>query len=143
MYILCKVASVICTGTKGTLLARQPWMWEPFLTESPWEKRKVKVAQSCPTLCDSMDYNPPGSSVHGIFQARILGWVAISFSRGSSQLRDQTWVCCIFFLNHLSPQGSPGRKTWVSPRADQSVLIGLTPCECQEWWIQSPQNWMQ
>ena len=42
---------------------------------------KVKVAQLCPTLCDSMDYNPPGSSVHGILQARILEWVAISFSR--------------------------------------------------------------
>ena len=44
----------------------------------------VLVAQSCPTLCDPMDCNPPGSSVHEIFQARILEWVAISFSRGSS-----------------------------------------------------------
>ena len=38
------------------------------------------VAQSCPTICDPMDYSPPGSSVHGIFQARILEWVAISSS---------------------------------------------------------------
>ena len=45
----------------------------------------VLVAQSCPTLCDSMDYSPPGSSAHGILQARILEWVAIIFSRGSSQ----------------------------------------------------------
>ena len=49
-------------------------------------KRKVKVksevAQSCPTLCDPVDCSPPGSSVHGILQARILEWVAISFSRG-------------------------------------------------------------
>ena len=44
--------------------------------------------------CDLMDYSPPGSSVHGIFQVRILEWVAISFSRGSSQLRDQTHVSC-------------------------------------------------
>ena len=44
----------------------------------------VLVAQLCPTLCDHMDYSPPGSSVHGIFQARILEWVAISFSTGSS-----------------------------------------------------------
>ena len=50
------------------------------------------VAQSCPTLCDPMDCRLPGSSVHGIFQARILEWVAISFSRGSSWPRDQTWV---------------------------------------------------
>ena len=43
-----------------------------------------EVAQLCPTLCDPMDYSPPGSSIHGILQARILEWVAISFSRGSS-----------------------------------------------------------
>ena len=42
---------------------------------------------SCPTLCDPMDCSPPGSSVHGIFQARVLEWVAISFSRGSPQLK--------------------------------------------------------
>ena len=49
----------------------------------------VLVAQSCPTLC------PPGSFVHGIFQARILEWVAISFSSGSSRPRNQTWIFCI------------------------------------------------
>ena len=48
---------------------------------------KVKAAQSCPTLCDPMDYK-----VQGILQARILGWVAFPFSRGSSQWRDQTQV---------------------------------------------------
>ena len=55
----------------------------------------VLVAQLCPTLCDPMDCSPPGSSVHGILQARILEWVAISFSRGSSWLRDWTQVSCI------------------------------------------------
>ena len=45
---------------------------------------KVLVAQLCPTLCDLMDCSLPGSSVHGILQARILEWVAIPFSRGSS-----------------------------------------------------------
>ena len=52
----------------------------------------VLVAQSCPTPCDPMDCSPPGSSVHEIFQARILEWAAISFSRWSSQPRDQTQV---------------------------------------------------
>ena len=47
-----------------------------------------EVAQSYPTLCDPMDCSLPGSSVHGIFQARVLEWVAISFSRASSQPRD-------------------------------------------------------
>ena len=51
---------------------------------------EVKVAQSCPTLCDLMDYTVPG-----ILQARILEWIAISFSRGSSQPQDQTQVSCI------------------------------------------------
>ena len=51
-----------------------------------------EVAQSCPTLCDPMDCSLPGSSVHGIFQARVLEWVAISFYRGSSQPRDWTPV---------------------------------------------------
>ena len=46
------------------------------------------VAQSYPTLCDPIDCSPPGSSVHGILQARILEWIATSFSRGSSQPRD-------------------------------------------------------
>ena len=54
-----------------------------------------EVAQSCLTLCNPMDCSLPGSMVHGIFQARILEWAAISFSRGSSQPRDQTWVSCI------------------------------------------------
>ena len=51
-------------------------------------RKEVLVAQLCPTLCDHMDCSPPGSFVHEIFQARILEWVAISFSKGSSQPRD-------------------------------------------------------
>jgi len=51
-----------------------------------------EVAQSCPILCNPMDYSLKASSVHGIFQARILEWVAISFSRRSSRPGDQTWV---------------------------------------------------
>ena len=50
------------------------------------------VTQLCPTLCDPMDCRLPDSSVCGIFQARVLEWVAISFSRGSSRPRDQTRV---------------------------------------------------
>ena len=60
------------------------------------------VASVVSNSCDPMDCSLPGSSVPGIFQARILEWVAISFSRGSSPPRDQTWVSCIaggFFTN--------------------------------------------
>ena len=49
------------------------------------DRCSVLVTQSCPTLRDPMDCSPPGSSVHGILQARIVEWVAIPFSRGSSQ----------------------------------------------------------
>ena len=52
-----------------------------------WMCACVLVTQSCPTVCNSMDCIPPGSSVHGILQARILEWVAIPFSRGSTQPR--------------------------------------------------------
>ena len=63
-----------------------------FLLQCMKVKSESEVAQSCPTLCDPMDYILPGSSVHGIFQARVLEWVAISFSRGSSRRRDWTRV---------------------------------------------------
>ena len=78
------------------------------------------VTQLCLTLCDHMDCSPPGSSVHGILQARILEWVAIAFSRGFSQPRDRIWVSSmagIFFtiwsirwclLRH------PASRTWAA-----------------------------
>ena len=72
--------------------------WELKLTwfQGSWftcvkTQRKGK-SLSCPTLCDPMDCSLPGFSVHGIFQARVLEWVAISFSRGSSWPRDRTRV---------------------------------------------------
>ena len=52
------------------------------------------VAKSCPALCDLVDCSPPGSSIHGVLQARMLERVAISFSRGSPRPRDQTQVSC-------------------------------------------------
>ena len=83
------------------------WCWRRLL-RVPWTARRSnqsileeispgcslegegEVAQSCPTLCNPMDSSQPGSSIHGIFQARILEWIAISFSRGSSRPRDRT-----------------------------------------------------
>ena len=62
------------------------------------------VVQSCPTLCDPLDCSPPGSSVHGIVQARILERVAISSSRGSSQFRDRT---CLLNLLHRQVDSLP------------------------------------
>jgi len=53
------------------------------------------VAQPCPTLCDCVNCSPPGFPVHGIHQARILEWVDLSFSRGSSLFRDQICIACL------------------------------------------------
>ena len=72
------------------------------------KESESEVAQSCPTLCDPMDCSLPGFSLHGILQARVLEWVAFSFSRGSSQSRDQTQVSHTaggFFT--AEPQGKP------------------------------------
>ena len=76
--------SLICGGIRGQL---------GFFLQSHLQrllKVKVKVTQLCLTLCNPMDY-----TVHGILQARILEWVAFAFSRGFSQLRDQTQVSLI------------------------------------------------
>ena len=89
------------------------------------KEKKVLVAQSCPTLCDSMDCSPPGSFVHGILQARILGWLAISFSRGSSRPRDQTQASCIAGRSKPLILGFPSGSAVKNPSA------------MQEMWIQS------
>ena len=76
--------------------------------ELTWKDLKSVSHSACPTLCDPMDCSLPGSSAHGVLQARILEWVAIPFSRGSSRPRDQTQVSCIYrqILYLLSHQGS-------------------------------------
>ena len=82
-----------------------------------WEV-KVLVAQSSPALWDPMDCSLPGFSVHGILQARILEWVAIPFSRGSSQPRDWIQVSCI--VSRFFP---PGKPLWTSY---QILVFGIT-----------------
>ena len=83
----------------------------PDVTFSQFQKvlkLKMLVTQSCPTLCNPMDHSPPGSSVLGISQARILAWIAISFTRGSCQPRNWTHVSCLaggFFT--AEPPGKP------------------------------------
>ena len=67
--------------------------WTFTVLTSLWKKEsESEVSQSCPTLCDPMDCSLSGSSIHGIFQARVLEWIAISFSRGPSRPRNRTWV---------------------------------------------------
>ena len=110
-------------------------------------KVKVLVIQSCPTSCDPMDCSPPSSSVHGVLQARILEWVAIPFSRESSQSRDRTWVSCIAgevftvwvmreapHLHHMSLwDRSRGRHTEGNGTVEMwTVLMQPQAKECQQ-----------
>ena len=84
------------------LFKQQGWRGKSHLPWVGWERWwgagrgnqsvKVLVSQSCPTLCNPVDCTQPGSSVHGIFQARTLEWVAIPFSRASFLPKDQTQV---------------------------------------------------
>ena len=79
---------------KNRLRALRTTTVPPRQPAFPDSRVKVLVAQSCLTLCDPMHCSPPGSSVHGILQARILEWVGIPFSRGSFRPSDQTQVSC-------------------------------------------------
>ena len=65
--------------------------------EGKWKSKSLAIfcAQSCLTLCDPMDCSPSGSSVHGVFQAGILEWIIISFSKGSCHSRNWTHVSCV------------------------------------------------
>ena len=131
-----------------------------------------EVAQLCPALCDPMDCSPPGSSVHGILQARILEWVAISFSRGSSWPRDRTQVSRTagrhFYLwatreapNHLKAeyQRTDAFKLWdwrrfkspldckeikpINPKGNQSwIFFGRMDAEAPTLWSPDSHSWL-
>ena len=79
--------AVLGCNLKNDRMISVHFQGKPFNTT-----RESAVAQSCLTLCNPMDCSRQHSSIHGIFQARVLEWVAISFSRGSSQPRGRTWV---------------------------------------------------
>ena len=123
------------------------------LGSSVWEKgwllrvNEVLVAQSCPTLCNPMSCSQPGSSVHGISQARILEWVAISFSKRSSWPRDWTQVSYIagrFFLiwaTREAPRVNPAlwnQVEWPASRGQPSnatvSAICAWVCHTQRLW---------
>ena len=117
----------------------RPHRWQPTMLPRPWGspgkstgvgchfllqcmkgKRESEVAQLCPTLCDPMDCSPPGSSIHGIFQARVLEWVAISFSRGSSQPRGPA------LQGDALPSGPPGQTHRKEPGPTCSYRVRVS-----------------
>ena len=102
---------------------KQKWIFSGIILLFLWTSES-EVIQSCSILCDPMDCSPPGLSVDGISQARILERVAIPFSRGSSQPRDWNWVSCIagrFFTIWATREGH-GQLTKCSRTHDPNLF---------------------
>ena len=99
-----------------------------FLLQRMKVKSESEVTQSCPTLHDPMDYSLPGSSVHGIFQARVLEWVAIAFSKIKlvNPKGDQSWV----FIGRTDVKAE---TPIVWPPDAKSWLIGKDPDTWKDW----------
>ena len=107
----------------------------PFITSTADIQKKVLAAQSC----DPMDCSSPGSSVHEILQARILEWVVIPFSKGSSQIRDWTHICSItgrFFTIWATREAlyCQASEHWKSKRVPEKHLLPLYWL-CQRLWL--------
>ena len=96
-------------------------VWKASLEEKVRAQQKWASSRDLSFLClilqEPMDWSPPDSSVYRILQARILEWAAISLSRGSSQVRDWTWVSCIAgrFFSHQGSPYWPSRKMIMTP----------------------------
>ena len=88
-------------------------------------------AKSCPTLCKPLDCSPPGSSVYGISQARILEWVTISFSRGSLQPRDWTRISCVSCIDRWV------LYHWATRETRASSLVSINKADRLGGWIRN------
>ena len=120
------------------LRAKKEKVLEGMVVPSAWNK--VLVAQSCLTLCDPMDCSPPGSSVHGILQARTLEWVAISSARGSSNPETEP----MFQAAPVPRAEALSLSRWGSPwptippgiwTTSQCCLNSMMVTETREWTI--------
>ena len=107
-------------------------IFQPFLTH---DCMCAKSLQSCSTLCNPMDHGLPGYPVHGIVQARILEWVAISSSRESSWSRDGTWVSCISCIGR---QVLYHCATWEAPVYTQIYVRECLSPRC--WYLGETRN---
>ena len=111
----CYVASVVSDSVRPHRRqpTRLPCPWDSpgrntgvgchFLLQCMKVKSESQVAQSCPTLRDPMDHSLPGSSAHGIFQARILEWGAIAFSDYSMSTHQVSGIKCFTYINSINP----------------------------------------
>ena len=112
-------------NTNQTITVKYIFGWFTIWTGSMYSKVKEKVAQSCPTLCDTIAY-----TVHGILQARILEWVAVPFSGVSSQPRDWTQVSCIagrVFTSWATREAQEYWSGWLIPSPADLPDPGIEP----------------
>ena len=120
------------SGYDSVFLPPRARFWS--LVQKLRSNKPSEVAQSCPTLFGHMDYVLLGSSIHGIFQARVLEWVAISLSRGSSQPRDWIRISRIVGRCFTEPPGKPqwcGKKKKKVPSDGSEVKVTqLYPALC-------------
>ena len=141
-------------SSKASILLRSAFfivqLSHPYMTtgETMWgldcKESCVLVTQACPTLCNPTDCSPPGFSAHGILQARILEWIAIPFSRGTSQPRDWALVSCLtgkFFTIWATKKAEHRRidafelwcwrrllrVPWTARRSNLSILKEISP----------------
>ena len=113
-------------------------------TTSPAAAAAAKSLQSCLPLCNPIDGSPPGSPVPGILQARILEWVAISFSRGSSQPRNRTQVSRI--VADSLPSEPPGKPKYVCMHVYtyiyvKAMVFPVVMYGCDSWTIKKAESW--
>ena len=106
-------------------------------------KARVWITMSCPTLCAPTDCSLPGSSVHGVSQARILEWVVISSSQGSSWSRDRTHISCFagrFFTTELP--GKTSRGFYQVPTVIAITLRIKWDTECRWYVFKGDARWL-
>ena len=128
-----------------------PLRWQILKQTTIFLSMCVLVTQSCLSLCDPRDCSPPGSSVHGIFQARILEWIPIPFSKGVflTQTSNPGLLHCRQILYHLSHQGSPTMflKTFANSQRGRTIKKFLDINEVyfgnQLIWKGSTSEWLE
>ena len=111
-----------CNCTVVWALFRIAFLWD-------WNENSFFLLQSSPTFCDPMDCSPPGSSVHGILQARILKWVTLPSFRGSSQHGDQTHISYVFCIGRWVTTST----TWKTQMLSYTGLIAKPTTSLKYW----------